>query len=332
MWISLPINQQEQVLQQVSTATGYPTYAIEKDWWVCMVLRAVFQTRYADSIIFKGGTSLSKGYQLIDRFSEDIDLIIDRHLLGFDVLDSKTKIKKLRKASGGFIVNAFREELMSQLDALGINKELYEIHYNEHVDDTSDPNSLEIYYRSVTTHTNDYIQPRVLLEMGARSLTEPSEKRAIVSFIDEQFKSLPFAQQAFDVQVVLPARTYIEKILLLHEEFSKPVEKIRTERLTRHLYDLEKLMDTSHGKLAVTNDELFKAIVAHRQSVTPLRGLDYSNHVKGKLSILPPESILKSWEQDYKTMQDNMIVGESLTWTVLLERIKKIEDAFNQTI
>lgn len=329
MWINLPLDRQQQVLQQVSTTTGYPTYAIEKDWWVCVVLRAVFQTEYADSIIFKGGTSLSKGYQLIERFSEDIDLIIDRHLLGFDVLNSKTKIKKLRRASGGFIINEFREALIHQLKVLGIDKDLYDIRYNEHVDDTSDPNSLEIYYRSVTTNTNDYIQPRVLLEMGARSLTEPSEKRAIVSFIDEQFKTLTFSQDAFEVQVVLPIRTYIEKVLLLHEEFSKPVHKIRTEHLTRHLYDLEKLMDTSHGKSAASNNELFKTIVSHRKSVTPLRGLDYSNHVKGKLRIMPPGAVLKSWEQDYKTMQDNMIVGESLTWRALLVRIKEIEDTFN---
>src|SRR5690606_12598193 len=122
------------------------------------------------SIIFKGGTSLSKAYNLIDRFSEDIDLIIDRHLLGFDQLASKSQIKKLRRASGGFIINEFREELINQLNQLGIDEKLYEIRYNEHIDDTSDPNTLEIYYQSVVPTDNAYIQQRVLLEMGARSL------------------------------------------------------------------------------------------------------------------------------------------------------------------
>ena len=108
MWIDLNIEQQRQILQQVSVKTGLPTYAVEKDWWVCTVLRAVFQSQYAQSIIFKGGTSLSKAYGLIHRFSEDIDLIIDRHLLGFDELKSKSQIKKLRKASGGFILKSVK--------------------------------------------------------------------------------------------------------------------------------------------------------------------------------------------------------------------------------
>lgn len=120
MWINLEEKQKIQILEQTGGALALPAFVIEKDWWVCIILKAVFQSQYADSIIFKGGTSLSKVYDLIDRFSEDIDLIIDRHLLGFEELDSKSKIKKLRKASGGFIINEFREELILQLSNLGI--------------------------------------------------------------------------------------------------------------------------------------------------------------------------------------------------------------------
>lgn len=90
MWIDLTDEQRLQVLEQVESSIGLPAFVVEKDWWVCVVLKAVFQSKYADSIIFKGGTSLSKAYNLIDRFSEDVDLIIDRHLLGFDELDSKS--------------------------------------------------------------------------------------------------------------------------------------------------------------------------------------------------------------------------------------------------
>lgn len=146
MWINLEKSQRVQVLEQLGNTMGLPAFVVEKDWWVCITLRAVFQSKYADSIIFKGGTSLSKSYHLIDRFSEDIDLIIDRNLLGFDELKSGLQLKKLRKASGGFIINEFREELIKQFDELGIDRKLYEIKYNDHVDDTSDPNTLEIYY------------------------------------------------------------------------------------------------------------------------------------------------------------------------------------------
>lgn len=267
---------------------------------------------------------------MIERFSEDIDLIIDRHLLGFDELVSKSVVKRLRKASGGFIINEFREELIVQLDKLGDSRDLYDIRYNEHVDDTSDPNTLEIYYSSVVPVSGHYIQQRVLLEMGARSLTEPIEQKPIISFIDETYPTASFAQQAFDVKVVLPIRTFIEKVLLLHEEFSKPIERIRVNRLTRHFYDLDKMMIAGYGEKAIADDELFNMIVDHRKTVNPVRGLDYSNHKKGKLSILPPIEIVDKWETDYKTMQENMIVGESLIWEELLQRIKHIENLLNE--
>src|SRR5690606_27708989 len=104
--------------------------------------------------------------------------------------------------------------------------EIYEIRYNDHVDDTSDPNTLEVYYHSVVPVSNPYIEQRVLLELGARSLTEPAETKSIISLIDEQYKDLPFTEGEFNVQVVVPRRTFIEKVLLLHEEFSKPIDKI----------------------------------------------------------------------------------------------------------
>lgn len=332
MWIKLNKEQKIQTLEQTANEKGLPAFVIEKDWWVCIILKAIFQSKYADSIIFKGGTSLSKAYQLIDRFSEDIDLIIDRHLLGFDELKSNAQIKKLRKASGGFIINEFREELIVQLEQLGITSDLYEIKYNDHVDDTSDPNTLEIYYNSVVPVSDAYIQQRVLLEMGARSLTEPAEPKSIVSFVDEKYKDLPFAEPAFVVQVVVPTRTFIEKALLLHEEFSKPIDKIRTDRLTRHFYDLDKIYQSEYGKLAIADDQLFDTIVDHRKTVTPLRGLDYSNHVKGKLLILPPQEVIKQWEADYKVMQENMIVGASLSWEELLASVQTIQNEFNNEI
>lgn len=330
MWIDLKEKQKVQILEQLGAERGLPAFVIEKDWWVCILLKAVFQSKYADSIIFKGGTSLSKAYHLIERFSEDIDLIIDRKLLGFTELKSASAIKRLRKASGGFIINEFREELIIQLREIGIQDDQYEITYNDHVDDTSDPNTLEIHYKSIVPHKNSYIEQRVLLEMGARSLTEPAEQKPIISFIDQHYEDLPFTKPSFNVQVVLPTRTFIEKTLLLHEEFSKPLDKIRTDRLTRHLYDLEKMMDTEYGDSAIADDALFQTIVAHRKHVTPLRNFDYSNHEKGKLRIIPPNEVIKAWELDYKVMQENMIVGAHLNWNELMERITEVQNRFNK--
>ncbi len=328
MWVNLTTEQKQNIITQTAVKTGLPTYAVEKDGWVCLLLRAVFQSKYASNIIFKGGTSLSKAYNIINRFSEDVDLIIDRKLLGFEALPSNTAVKKLRKASGSFIINDFRVELINQLSNLGIGPEMYTIKYNDKVDDTSDPNTLEVYYNPIIPNDNPYIQPRVLIEMGARSLTEPAEEREVISFIDTEYAYLPFAQKPTKVKVVVPTRTFIEKVLLLHEEFSKPLEAIRSERLSRHLYDLDRLMDTEYALSAYKNKELFEHIVEHRKTITPLRNISYDNHNRNSLQIIPPDSVSKDWEQDYKAMQENMVIGDSKSFPILMVRMHEIMENF----
>ncbi len=100
MWVNLTMEQKQNLITQTAVKTGLPAYAVEKDGWVCIILQAVFQSEYATNIIFKGGTSLSKAYNIINRFSEDVDLIIDRKFLGFEELPSKMAVKRLREASG----------------------------------------------------------------------------------------------------------------------------------------------------------------------------------------------------------------------------------------
>jgi hypothetical protein len=138
--------------------------------------------------------------------------------------------------------------------------------------------------------------------MGARSMTEQSEEKEIVSIISTQFSHLPFSQKPFLVKVVVPTRTFIEKVLLLHEEFSKPLNHIRSERLTRHLYDLDKLMNTKYASEAYSDHKLFNKIVEHRKNLNFLRNISYENHSKEKLNIIPPNEVLKEWEQDYLEM------------------------------
>ena len=120
-WLKLSKKRRIEILEQVNNRLGLPIQAVEKDWWVTMVLKAVFSSSFAEHFVFKGGTSLSKAYHLIDRFSEDIDLAIDRKFLGFDGDLSATQIKKLRKASGTFIITDFFNEfvrLQRNLDIL----------------------------------------------------------------------------------------------------------------------------------------------------------------------------------------------------------------------
>lgn len=311
------------IFNQVSEKTGLPSSAVEKDWWVTLSLNIIFSLSYSKHIVFKGGTSLSKAWNLIKRFSEDIDLVIDRKHLGFEGELSKTQVKKLRKASCSFIGNEFYKDINEALIKLGIQG--YELVVQEATDTDTDPLVIELRYKSLT-ETSDYLRPRVLIEVGARSLMEPVENKAIISMVSEEFRELPFAETEIIIPVVSPKRTFLEKIFLLHEEFQKDTKVIRVERMSRHLYDLEKLMDTIHGTEALNDVELYNTIVAHRKNFNAIRGIDYANHNPQLISILPPEETIKEWEKDYKTMQESMFYGATLSFSKMIERIAELNE------
>jgi len=328
-WFNLSDNNKRDIFNQVSISNGLPAFAIEKDWWVTNVLRIIFSLPVSEHLIFKGGTSLSKGWNLIERFSEDIDLVLDRKLLGFKDELSKTQIGKLRKASCTFISNEFVQIISEKIHELEIPD--ISISVQELGSSDKDPVIIEIVYSTVTEESS-YLKPKVLIEVGSRSLLEPTEKINMQSFVDEFYHDKPFALQPISVPTVLPKRTFLEKAFLLHEEFQKPVDQIRVNRLSRHLYDLDKLMDSDHGKEALQDFELYKSIVDHREKFNTIRGIDYSNHRPDKLNIIPPVGIIKKWEEDYKSMQESMIYGESRTFSDLISRMKELNERFKEII
>lgn len=310
------------IFNQTSERTGLPSSAVEKDWWVTLSLNIIFSLPYANQIVFKGGTSLSKAWNLIERFSEDIDLAIDRNHLGFEGELSKTQVSKLRKASYSFIGSNFYKDIQTELIKLGIQN--YELVVQETKNTDTDPLIIELRYQSLT-EKSEYLKPRVLIEVGARSLMEPVDNKAIMSMVSSEFKELSFAEKEITIPVVSPKRTFLEKIFLLHEEFQKETKFIRVERMSRHLYDLEKLMDTNHGSEALKDAELYNTIVAHRKNFNALRGIDYTNHVPQRINIIPSEETIKDWEKDYKTMQESMIYGDTISFDKLIERITELD-------
>lgn len=327
-WLKLSEKRRLEILNQVNSQTGLPADAIEKDWWVTITLKAIFSSKFAQHLVFKGGTSLSKAYNLIERFSEDIDLSIDRTMLGFEGELSKTQIKKLRKASGNFIVGKFKEELISELEKLGVNKENYNLIFDDEIDDTSDPHRIELEYKSIV-EPGEYIPQRVIIELGARALLEPNEQKEIQSIIGQIYPEQAFTIQPFEVIVVVPTKTFLEKIMLLHEEFLKPIEKIRHYRMSRHLYDIEKLMDHDYGKEAIKNKELFETLVQHRSKYTPIRGISYDLHTPQTINFIPPPEVMELWKKDYQAMQEFMIYGKTLEFEELIKKLLTLKGVFN---
>jgi hypothetical protein len=322
-WIDIPENKKTEIFNQAGIKKGLSATAIEKDWWVTLILKTVFSLSFSEHLLFKGGTSLSKGWNLIERFSEDIDLSINRKFFGFEQDISKTQIQKLRKASCKFIKNEMFGLLIKKFGDMGFHEIEFALRDLEESD--KDPVIIEFYYKSITDEY-PYLKPRVLLEIGSRSLREPFEKRIVRSLVSEVFESYEFSDRVVEILVVSPKRTFLEKILLLHEEFQKPTDKIRTDRLSRHLYDIEKIMDTRHGKAALSDSELFKNIVSHRKHFNAIRGIDYNNHRYEKLSFIPPDEVLGKWEKDYEKMRESMIYGESLSFEDLIKKLKNLQE------
>ena len=328
-WLKLTDQTRRNIFAETSAAIGLPDAAVEKDWWVVHTIDLVFNTSIAPQTVFKGGTSLSKAWGLIDRFSEDIDLALDRRFLGFDKMDNEmtgSQVRKLREQSFQFISENYFPELRRKFSDAGFDNVTFQL--GEIKSHDQDPLIIEIYYPTVTD-TVSYLQPRVLIEVGSRSMMEPFEKCSFTSFVGEHFKDRPFADELITIPTVRPERTFLEKIFLLHEEFQQPFKKIKVERKSRHLYDLEKLMDTGFAKAALADNGLYQIIVDHRKTITPLRGIDYSNHTPDKINPIPPESIIGAWEKDYIAMQESMLYTPSLPFDKLIARLYELKARIN---
>ena len=331
-WHTLPDEQKRNILNEISTKTGYPTNIIEKDWWVTVALKAVFSTPWANHLVFKGGTSLSKSWNLIERFSEDIDLAIDRSVLGFDAeILSKSQIRKLRERSAAFMENTFLNGLYESILVQGIAEHAFTVTIKPIPEKDIEPRILMLNYQSVVTG-NAYVQDRVLIEIGARSLREPCSPAPITSLISDAFPTQPFADAPFLVETVHPERTFLEKVCLLHEEFAREPERRRHERLSRHLYDLHRVMDTDHGRSAIVDKELFQTIVAHRQKYNAVSGITYDRHTYREIDFVPPDTVLEYWREDYNTMLQTMIYGQAPNFDQLIERLQVLRKRFRAQV
>ena len=329
-FIVLPEQTRRNAFTETATRKALPAVAVEKDWWVTTVLRALFALPYSEHLSFKGGTSLSKCYNLIERFSEDVDIAINREFFGFSGALTKNQIgTRLRRAACSFVRDKLQFDVAKELEYQGINTNLFSTNVNITPITTTDPEVIEIVYQSLFDD-NDYIKPIVKIEVSGRSMSEPLQTVKLQSIVDEVFADMPFRNSTFEVKAVVPQRTFIEKICLLHEEFTKSQEFIRSKRMSRHLYDLEKIMDTQIAEKALKNKELYNSVVEHRRVFIGLKGFDYNTLAPKTIKIIPPKSVIEIWKADYEIMQRTMIYGSSLTFDKLIEKIKLLNEKINE--
>lgn len=331
-WLEHNIEERKVMLQQVAESIHLPDYAIEKDWWVTMVLKALFETDCASYLEFKGGTSLSKGWGLIERFSEDIDLTIDHTFFTDDIVNNN-QLKNLRKKCHKYVIDNLAKQLAAALTRMGLHgfkvaSKIVDKDGN-FISTDADPAVLYLDYESVSEGSSSYMPARVKIEISCLSMKEPFEMRSINSLIQDKF-SEEDGDATCVIPVVMPERTFLEKAFLLCEEFQK--QDPRSLRMSRHLYDLEKLMDTHFGEKALSDRALYEKVVEHRRKFYHVSYANYDKDYPPYITIVPPDSCLAAWRQDYQDLQQHFIHGRSLGFDDLLKRMEILQQRIQKTV
>jgi hypothetical protein len=312
-------------INNVFLQTGIFPQIIEKDLWVTTVLQLIFSLPFADKLVFKGGTSLSKVWNVIQRFSEDIDMAVDRKLFDLEGDLTVKQLKKLRKQSSLFVRETFCFELQKAVEKYDLQSLCSIKPQPDGEGDKTypEPRKIFISYKSLFDDI-PYLNSEIVLEIGARSLFEPTAECEIKSMISENL-NIDTNIENNPINTAVPEKTFIEKIFLLHEIFTCGGSML-ANRKSRHLYDLEKMMDKDFAVKAISDDVLWNTIRHHREKFTHINGIDYSQDIRPNVVLIPPAQVISDWRQDYETMQNTMIYGNSLTFDKLIDRIKQLEE------
>lgn len=337
-FIKLPKADREAAFRITSTHTGYPAHVVEKDFWVTYLLDTLFnRLTHAHRLMFKGGTSLSKCYNIIERFSEDIDLSLNMEDLGFGgdkapheiakLPDSKKKgekeIDKLKLAGEVFLKDTLLPMLFNKIATdIGSLKE-----WSLSIDPNNPENILFHYPKSLNTseYGDQYVKPVILIESGTKAAHEPIESVEIKAFVESAITDI---KTSCRVNVLSPKRTFWEKATILHAEnnINKP-ERVN-DRLSRHLYDLVMLYRSDIGKEAIQDIELLANVAEHKKFYFRSSAANYDDAKPGTLKIVPRDAIFQAFQQDYEKM-GSMFSGEMIPYETIIEILKEIENSIN---
>ena len=320
IWQNYTEDEKLVMLQQTADTKNILEQAVEKDWWVCAVLMALSKSSLSDFLQFKGGTSLSKAWGLINRFSEDIDLTISRSF--FNLPDDTSQQQTIiRRKAFHYVKETLIEQLSDILKENGVKD--FEIRFITE-NSSAMVATVEVRYKSILVTMIDYILPVVKIEFSVMSLDEPYQKKEITTLIHSIFPDVDNGIEC-TFKSVLPERTFLEKIFLLHEEYQK--EKPRTTRMSRHLYDLDKMMNFLTAESALQNTDLYKTILNHRQKFNNIRGVDYRTHYPAFIQIVPPENLISAWKEDYERLKQSFIYEDAKkTFDEIIERLYELTE------
>ncbi len=327
-YFKLSTETQREILNGAQSKLNVRNIILEKDIWICWFLNELFFL--PKTMSFKGGTSLSKVFGLIKRFSEDLDITIDyRNFSEFDHLDNNSSKSALKKLSAelknntknyveNFIVPHFKERL-----ATAFPDALFKIDLGK------DGEHLRIFYPTLFNQEEHYLQNSVLLEFGGRNTTEPSETHFIETILSQATRDLELP--AARIKVLSPLRTFWEKATLIHVECSRGRLQESPDRLFRHWYDLAMLAQSWVGSQALENRELLKDVVLHKTAFFNSNYANYDQCINGNFLLIPTENELRELKKDFDKMQGSgMFPEEPLEFNEIIETLRALEQSLKK--
>ena len=321
------------VFEEVSARLELQSHIIEKDFWVCWTLLKLYSIpEFMSTIIFKGGTSLSKAYGVIERLSEDIDLTIDKTVLG-DLKDptengisgkeQSRRIDALVNSAENYVAT----QLLSRLNEV-IGQSLNDKNWKLEIDEYDKQTILFYYPQAIVINEKSYIKPVIRLELGARGGIIPKEDKVICSYVADIFPNL-FEFKGCAVPTLSIERTFWEKITILHSLYNRHQKgKAIGHRMSRHYYDIYMLAKQGIAITAVAQKELLEEVIKNNIVFFKDPNSAYETAKLGELKLAPSEEMLMALKQDYKEMEV-MMIGNYPSFDDILKVIKDLEMKLN---
>ena len=331
-FLHLGNQERREILETLASQLGRDAKVLEKDVWVCWVLSVLFSMPGAHRMAFKGGTSLSKIYATINRFSEDIDVTVDYQELAKAMNDdfdpfadgqSRNQIRKfserLREAVKVYALTQIVPHLRAELNKFPNASE----HRLVVSDDGQD---IYVYYPSEIAG-DDYMLDNVKIELGGRNVINPNETHRVTADLSEHIKTLEFP--SCDEVVALSAeRTFWEKVTLVHALCSRGEFKETPDRLSRHWYDLHVLLQTSIAQNALEDEELLRNVVAVKKCFFHTGHANYDACLNNAFVLTPTPEMVSALKVDYAKMRV-MIYDESPSFDTIIQALSTLESQLN---
>ena len=334
-FLALPTTERRQLREEAAARLGLDAASLEKDFWVCWTLRELFSIpEIGGHLTFKGGTSLSKGWRLIERFSEDVDVVVDREYLGFvgertperasSNRERERRLEAVVEACRALVKGSLRRALHERCQTSMPATSDWELSADP---DDADGQTLLLRYPTAFP-AGGYLRRVVKIELGARSDTEPSLHPTIRPYLAQALPGeIPDSDTV--LRAVAPERTFWEKAMLLHEEIYIAGAAGPKARLSRHYYDLWCLIRAGVSDRAAADRALFGRVAEHRRLFFRRKREAQDALRPGLLRLVPPEAQLSHWRRDYEAMREAMFFREPPTFDEVLRLVGEFQDRFN---